>query len=73
MRSLLNMLKKDETAFSIGRVCALLGFLLWMGVTLFLVILNRSWIHYDTLCICSFSFLLIQLTAAFSSSGFDSA
>lgn len=61
MRSLLNMLKKNEYAFSIGRVCALIGFLLWVFVTLWLVLLGKGWIHYDTLCVCSFSFLLIQL------------
>lgn len=61
MKSLINMLKKDETAFSIGRVCSIISFLLWVGVTVFLVALNRSWIHYDTLTIGAFSFLLIQL------------
>lgn len=61
MKSLINMLKKDENAFSIGRVCALIGFVLWVFVTLYLVLFGKGWIHYDSLCICSFSFLLVQL------------
>lgn len=61
MKSLINMLKKDETAFSIGRVCSIASFVLWAVITIYLVLLNRTWMHYDSLCICSFSFLLIQL------------
>lgn len=61
MMRLLNMLKKDATAFSIGRVCSLIAFLLWVGVTVFLVALNRTWNHYDTLTIASIGFLLVQL------------
>lgn len=61
MRAFINMLKKDENAFSIGRVCALIGFFLWVGVTVFLVALGRTWGHYDTLTMGVFSFLLVQL------------
>lgn len=61
MRKLLNMLKKDETAFSLGRLLAVLAFMLWVGVTVFSVALNRYWQGYETLTIASVTFLLVQL------------
>lgn len=36
MRKLLNMLKKDDNAYSVGRICAVIGFAVWVLVTLWL-------------------------------------
>lgn len=61
MRKLLNMLKKDDTAFSMGRLLSVIAFMLWVGVTVFSVALNRYWQGYETLTIASIIFLLVQL------------
>ena len=49
MRKLLNMLKKNENAYSMGRVFALWSVLLWSLITIYLVITNKTWTHYNTL------------------------
>lgn len=61
MRKLLAMLKKDDNAFSLGRLLSLIAFVLWVCVTVFLVAFNRTWGHYDTLTIACLGFLLVQL------------
>ena len=61
MRKLLNMLKKDDTAFSMGRLLSVIAFMLWVGVTVFSVALNRYWQGYETLTVASIIFLLVQL------------
>ena len=61
MRKLLNMLKKDDTAFSMGRLLSVIAFMLWVAVTVFSVALNRYWQGYETLTIASIVFLLVQL------------
>lgn len=48
MRKLLNMLKKDENAYSMGRVYTSYGFFLWSIVSLYLSITGKEWKHYDT-------------------------
>lgn len=61
MRKLLNMLKKDENAYSMGRVFAVYGFLLWSIVTSFLVIMGREWKHYDTFTMATMSLVVVVL------------
>lgn len=61
MKSFWLMLKKDNGAASMGKCCSVFGFILWVLITIFLVLMNRSWQHYDTLTIATFSFLLVQL------------
>lgn len=41
MRKLLNMLKKDDNAYSVGRICAVVGFVVWVLVTLWLAFLTK--------------------------------
>lgn len=36
MRKLINMLKKNDNAYSVGRICAVVGFIVWVLVTLWL-------------------------------------
>lgn len=61
MRRLLNMLKKNENAFSLGRLLSIFAFFLWVGVTVFTVALNRYWQGYETLTIASIVFLLVVM------------
>lgn len=49
MRSLINMLKKDENAFSMGKISAIWAVVQWSIVTLYLVFTGKTWAHYDTL------------------------
>lgn len=39
MRKLINMLKKNDNAYSVGRICAVIGFAVWVVVTLWLAFL----------------------------------
>ena len=43
MRKLLRMLQKDENTISIGRFTAVLAFLLWFGLSLYLGLLYKAW------------------------------
>ena len=61
MRKILNMLKKDDTAFSMGRLLSVIAFMLWVAVTVFSVVTNRYWQGYETLTVASIIFLLVQL------------
>lgn len=61
MRKLLNMLKKDDTAYSIGRVCALVSFILWCGVTVWLAARTQTWGNYETCTLGMIALMLVQL------------
>ena len=61
MRKLLNMLKKNDTAYSIGRVCALISFVVWCGVTIWLAAKVQTWGNYETCTIGMVAMLLVQL------------
>lgn len=56
-----NMLKKDEDAFSIGRVCALIAFGLWAGLSLKLALRVETWGNYETLTMGMIALMLVQL------------
>lgn len=61
MCKLLNMLKKNDTAYSIGRVCALISFAVWCGVTIWLAAKVQTWGNYDTCTMGMVAMLLVQL------------
>lgn len=61
MCKLLNMLKKDDTAYSIGRVCALLSFVVWCSVTIWLAAKVETWGNYETCTMGTIAMLLVQL------------
>lgn len=61
MRKLLNMLKKNDTAYSIGRVCALISFVVWCGVTIWLAARVQTWGNYETCTLGMVAMLLVQL------------
>lgn len=56
-----NMLKKDEDAFSIGRVCALIAFVLWACLSLKLALRVETWGNYETLTMGMIALMLVQL------------
>lgn len=61
MKSLINMLKKDENAFSMSRVLALYSVVQWAVVTLYLAFLRLEWKHYDTLTYVTFGYVVVVL------------
>lgn len=61
MRKLLNMLKKDENAYSVGRICAVVGFVVWVLVTLWLALFARTWGNYESCTLGMVALLLVQL------------
>lgn len=61
MRKLLNMLKKNDTAYSIGRVCALISFIVWCGITIWLAAKVQTWGNYETCTLGMVAMLLVQL------------
>ena len=61
MRTILNMLKKDENSLSIGRLCAVLAFFLFAGVSLFLAVTGKTWMNYESFAMACVGFMLAQL------------
>lgn len=56
-----NMLKKDEEAYSIGRVCALAAFVLWVCLSLKLALRVETWGNYETFTMGMIALMLVQL------------
>lgn len=61
MRKLLNMIKKDENAYSVGRVCAVVSFLVWCGVSIWLAAFAKTWGNYESFTLGMVALLLVQL------------
>lgn len=61
MRKLLNMIKKDENAYSVGRVCAVVSFLVWCGVSVWLAAFAKTWGNYESFTLGMVALLLVQL------------
>ena len=61
MRKLINMLKKNDNAYSVGRICAVIGFVVWVLVTLWLAFFARTWGHYESCTLGMVALLLVQL------------
>ncbi|MGM9520503.1 MAG: hypothetical protein ACI3WS_07490 [Phascolarctobacterium sp.] len=61
MRKLLRMLQKDENTVSVGRFTAVMAFLLWFGLSLYLGLLTKAWALYETFCLAVVAFVLVQL------------
>ena len=58
MRKLINMFKKDDTALSIGRVCAVGTFLAFIGISVYLAVIGRTWGNYEAF---SVGYMIAQL------------
>ena len=61
MRKLLNVLKKDDNAYSVGRICAVIGFIVWVLVTLWLAFFAKTWSSYESCTLGMVTLLLVQL------------
>ena len=61
MRKILNMLKKDENTLSIGRLCAVLAFVLFCVISLYLAFFVKTWGNYEAFAMACVSFMLAQL------------
>lgn len=61
MEQFLNMLKKDENCLSIGRLCAVIAFLMFVCVSLFLAITGKTWMNYGDFAMACVGFMLAQL------------
>ncbi len=61
MKKLLNMLKKDDNTLSIGRLCAVLAFILFCAISLYLAFFVKTWGNYEAFAMACVSFMLAQL------------
>ena len=61
MRKIINMLKKNDNAYSVGRICAVIGFAVWVLVTLWLAFFARTWGNYESCTLGMVALLLVQL------------
>ena len=61
MQTLINMLKKDDNTVSVGRFCAVISFLVWLGVSLYLACVNKVWGSYETFSLTVLGYVLVQL------------
>ena len=61
MRKIINMLKKNDNAYSVGRICAVIGFAVWVLVTLWLAFWTRTWGNYESCTLGMVALLLVQL------------
>lgn len=61
MKKLLNMLKKDENTLSIGRLCAVLAFILFCVISLYLAFFVKTWGNYEAFAMACVSFMFAQL------------
>ena len=61
MRKLINMLKKNDNAYSVSRICAVIGFAVWVVVTLWLAFFFFIWGNYESCTLGMVALLLVQL------------
>nr|UWD67758.1 MAG: Protein of unknown function (DUF2644) [Bacteriophage sp.] len=61
MRKIINMLKKDENTLSIGRLCAVLAFVFFCVISLYLAFFVKTWGNYEAFAMACVSFMLAQL------------
>ena len=61
MKKFLNMLKKDEETISIGRLCAVLAFVLFSVVSLYLAACMQTWGNYEAFALACLAYVVVQL------------
>lgn len=77
MKNLLNMLKKSDDCISLGRLCALLAFMLFVGVSIYLAYKVQDWGNYEVFSLTCLAYVIVQLgnkaieTKAFKIGGGD--
>jgi hypothetical protein len=55
------MIKKDDNAYSVGRVCAVVSFIVWCGISIWLAAFARTWGNYEAFTLGMVALLLVQL------------
>lgn len=55
------MLKKDENSLSVGRFTAVVAFLVWVGISIYLALKNVAWGIYEPFCLTVVALVLVQL------------
>ena len=61
MKKFFNMLKKDENSLSVGRFTAVVAFIVWVGISVYLALKNVAWGIYEPFCLTVVAFVLVQL------------
>jgi hypothetical protein len=61
VRKLINMFKKDDTALSIGRVCAVGAFSAFIGISVYLAVIGRTWGNYEAFSVGCIGYIIAQL------------
>lgn len=61
MRKFLNMLKKDDNTISVGRFTAVMAFLLWFALSLYLALKNQAWGSYEVFSLTMVALVMVQL------------
>ena len=61
MRKFLNMLKKDDSTISVGRFIAVVAFILWVIVNIYLCITTKRQGIYEAFCLTVIALILVQL------------
>lgn len=61
MKKFFNMLKKDENSLSVGRFTAVVAFIVWVGISVYLALKNVAWAIYEPFCLTVVAFVLVQL------------
>lgn len=61
MRKFLNMLKKDDNTISVGRFIAVVAFILWVIVNIYLCITTKMQGIYEAFCLTVIALILVQL------------
>lgn len=61
MRKFLNMLKKDDNTISVGRFTAVMAFLLWFSLSLYLALKNQAWGSYEVFSLTMVALVMVQL------------
>ena len=61
MKKFFNMLKKDDDTISVGRFTAVVAFLLWFFMSLYMALKNQDWGSYETFSLTMIALVLAQL------------
>ena len=61
MKKFFNMLKKDEDTISVGRFTAVMAFILWFFLSLYMALKNQAWGSYETFSLTMIALVLAQL------------
>lgn len=61
MQKFFDIFRREDDCISMGRICALVAFTVWVCGTIYLIIADRSWPGYETLTTGSIGFIIAQV------------